>query len=106
MSERNRDEKEEKAEEKAEEKHHEKEEEKHREKSWEEKWRRDPVSAIVWAFILIWAGLVLLAANQKWLTALVEVPEGLEMLGVWPLIMLGAGGIVLLGAVGKAGSAY
>ncbi len=31
------------------------------EKSLEEKHRRDPLSAIVWAIILIWVGLVLLA---------------------------------------------
>jgi uncharacterized membrane protein len=41
----------------------EKELDKHQEKSAEEKWNRDPLAAIVWASILIWAGIVLLAAN-------------------------------------------
>jgi len=77
MSERPRDEKEEK-------------EEKSQEESWEEKWRRDPVSAALWAFILIWAGLVLIAVN-------------LNLFGVgweaWPFIFIGAGVIVLAGVV-------
>jgi hypothetical protein len=30
---------------------------------WDEKWRRDPVEAAMWALLLIWAGIVLLAAN-------------------------------------------
>ncbi len=77
MSERPRNEREEK-------------EEKGKEESWEEKWRRDPVSAALWAFILIWAGLVLIAVN-------------LNLFGIgweaWPIIFLGAGVIVLLGVV-------
>ncbi len=57
MSERKRDEKEEKKEEKD-------------EKSREEKWRRDPLSAAIWAGILIWAGLVCsLALLSSWLPA-------------------------------------
>jgi hypothetical protein len=54
MSEQRRDEKDEKEEEKRREKD---------EKSWEEKWRRDMISAITWALIFIWGGLVLLAGN-------------------------------------------
>jgi len=77
MSERRYDEKEEKQE---------KQEEKE-EKSWEEKWRRDPLSAAVWAGILIWAGLVWLAINLK----LLDVDA-------WSLIFLGAGLLVLLEA--------
>ena len=77
MSERPRDEKEEK-------------EEKGKEEGWEEKWRRDPLNAALWAIVLIWAGLVLIAIN-------------LDILGVgweaWPVIFLGAGVIVLLGVV-------
>lgn len=45
----------------------EKEEEKRREKdekSWEEKWRRDVISAITWALIFIWGGLVLFAETS------------------------------------------
>ena len=72
--------------EKEEEKHHEKDE-----KSQEEKWRRDPLSAIVWACILIWAGVVLLLGN---LDLLPRIP-GLPM-NDWSLIFLGAGVIILL----------
>lgn len=70
----------------------EKEEEKREEKSWEEKWRRDPLSAIVWAAILVWAGLVLLASN-------LELVAGLEWFDAWGLIFVGAGLIVLLEVV-------
>jgi len=77
MSERPRNEKEEK-------------DEKGKEEGWEEKWRRDPLNAALWAIILIWAGLVLIAIN-------------LNILGggwkAWPVIFLGAGVIVLLGVV-------
>ncbi|MFQ6102528.1 MAG: hypothetical protein ACE5OS_15050, partial [Anaerolineae bacterium] len=77
MSERPRNEKEEK-------------EEKGKEESWEEKWRRDPLNAALWAIVLIWAGLVLIAIN-------------LDIFGTgwdaWPVIFLGAGVIVLLGVV-------
>jgi hypothetical protein len=66
----------------------EKEEEKH-EKSWEEKWIRDPLSSAVWAIIIIWAGLVLLAINLEMLARF----EGVEG---WELFFLGAGLILLL----------
>jgi len=68
-----------------EEKHGEKEE-----KNWEEKWRRDPLSGIVWAGILIWAGLVLLVDNLGFLARL-------ERLDAWAVIFIGAGLIVLWG---------
>ncbi len=67
-----------------EEKHEEKEE-----KNWEEKWRRDPLSGIVWAGILIWAGLVLLADNLRLLVRF-------ERLETWAIILIGAGVILLL----------
>jgi len=77
MSERPRDEKEEK-------------DEKGREESWDEKWRRDPLTAVGWALLLIWAGLVLIADN-------------LDLFGTrwdaWPVIFIGAGVIVLLGVL-------
>jgi hypothetical protein len=77
MSERPRDEKEEK-------------DEKGREESWDEKWRRDPLTAAGWALVLIWAGLVLIAVN-------------LNLFGIgwdaWPIIFIGAGVIVLLGVL-------
>jgi hypothetical protein len=77
MSERPRNEKEEK-------------DEKGREESWDEKWRRDPLNAALWAIVLIWAGLVLIAIN-------------LDIFGTrwdaWPVIFVGAGVIVLLGVL-------
>jgi uncharacterized membrane protein len=66
----------------------EKEEEKH-EKSWEEKWRRDPLSAAVWALILIWLGLALLADN-------VGLFDALEQVNGWTISFVGAGVILLL----------
>ncbi len=66
----------------------EKEEEK-QEKSWDEKWRRDPINAAVWAIILIWAGLVLLAGNLQ-LFDLVSIVDG------WDFFFVGAGVILLL----------
>lgn len=75
----------------------EKEEEKHRqeqekqEKNWDEKWRRDPLSAVVWAGILIWAGLVLLAEN-------LGLFMRFERLEAWALIFVGAGVMFLLEA--------
>ena len=79
-------EKEEKAREKEEEKQYEKSEE---EKSWDEKWRRDPVAALGWALIFIWAGAVLLLANMDYLAQF-------EQADPWDFILVGAGGIVLL----------
>jgi len=75
----------EKAEEKEEEKKHEKGPE---EKNWDEKWRRDPLGSLIWALILIWAGVALLLSNM----GLVSVP-GLE---VWELIFIGAGVLILI----------
>lgn len=98
MSERRMDEKEEKAEEKEVEKRDEKREE----KSVEEKYRRDPVGTTVWALILIWAGLVFLADNLGWLSALrtQNISPGTNIpfmgLGAWSLVLTGAGVILLL----------
>ena len=61
--------------------------------SWDEKWRRDPVEAIVWAMILIWAGLVWLADSAGWLGFLGERVEA------WAFGFIGAGLIVLLGVL-------
>ena len=41
----------------------EKEVAKHEEKSYQEKYQRDPVGAISWALLLIWAGVLLLLYN-------------------------------------------
>jgi hypothetical protein len=66
----------------------EKEEEKH-EKNWEEKWRRDPINAAVWALIVIWGGVVLLAANM----GLFDRFEGIDG---WEVFFAGAGLLLLL----------
>lgn len=96
------------ADEKQEEKFNEKEMEKREEKSaeeksWEEKWQRDPVGSVVWALILIWAGLVLLADNLGYLDQLriqdLDTPRFIMIagMGAWSLILMGAGAIVGLG---------
>ncbi len=78
MSERGRNEKEEK------------EEKGGRSESWDEKWRRDPVEAAVWALILIWAGIVWLAANTGFLDGVFG-----EQVEPWSVGFVGAGLIVL-----------
>ncbi len=75
------------------EKDREKQEKARGEKNWDEKWRRDPLNAAVWAFILIWLGLTLLADN---LGLLKNIPYFQEW---WRLFFLGAGGILLLEAL-------
>jgi hypothetical protein len=59
------------------------------EKGRGEKWRNDPLGAVIWALILIWAGLVFLAQNLGWLTRF-------ELDNVWGLVFIGAGLIVWL----------
>jgi hypothetical protein len=85
--------------EKFDEKELEKQDEKQEEKSasWDEKWRRDPLSAIVWACILIWAGIVLLMETTNILSNLRD-SLNLEKLEAWPVILLGAG-VIILGEV-------
>lgn len=85
------------------EKFDEKEMEKKEEKAPEEKWRRDPLSSIVWACILIWAGLVFLASNLGWLDAIISESEEItgvsaidNVLSAWSLVLAGAGVIILL----------
>lgn len=92
MSEREYYGKEEEKQEEKEEKEDEKQEKE--EKTWEEKWRRDPLSAVVWAAILIWAGVALLAQNMGLLARF-------EWVDAWGLILVGAGAIVLLEVVAR-----
>ena len=66
--------------------------EKGRDDSWDEKWRRDPVEAAVWAFVLIWAGIVWLLSNPGTLESIFG-----EKVEWWAVGFLGAGLIVLLG---------
>jgi hypothetical protein len=61
------------------------------EMTWDEKWRRDPLTAAVWAIILVWAGLVLLADNLGTFARL-------EWFNAWGFIFTGAGLIVMLEA--------
>ena len=74
--------------EKSEEKQHEKVDE----KRYEEKARRDPLSSMIWAGILIWVGVALLANN---LGLLNNVPF-LSQFEPWSLAFAGAGVIILL----------
>ena len=91
--------------EKSKEKEREKHSEKADEKSPEEKWQRDPLSAVVWALILIWAGLVFLADNLGILDSIQTsggIIPGVDIevdLGPWAIILTGAGVIVLLEAL-------
>jgi Na+/melibiose symporter-like transporter len=62
------------------------------EKGRGEKWSNDPLGAIIWALILIWAGLVFLAENLGWLTQF-------ELVSSWGLILVGAGLLVFLEVV-------
>jgi hypothetical protein len=81
---------------------HEKELEKREEKTVEEKWRRDPLGAVIWAAILIWAGLVFLAENMGWLEnirlKLSDRVPNIDFIHMetWTIVVLGAGVIVLI----------
>ena len=69
----------------------------------EEKYSHDPLGTMVWAVILIWAGLVFLADNLGWLEGITMggwaswLPEGIPFVrpNVWSLILTGAGVIIL-----------
>ncbi|MGE5140630.1 MAG: hypothetical protein ACM3JD_14275 [Rudaea sp.] len=65
------------------------------EKQWDEKYRRDPLGAVIWPIILIWAGLVFLASNLGFLSFLAggNNPWGID---VWSLVFLGVGVILFL----------
>jgi hypothetical protein len=65
--------------------------------------KNDLLSAIVWAFILIWAGIVFLAGNLGWLETIVGKFRDLtgfpffdKFLSVWPLVLAGMGAILLI----------
>lgn len=82
---------------------------KQEEKSVEEKWERDPLGALVWALILIWAGVVLLAGNLGAFDLMSEFAERLPFGGAdlpfeieffpveaWSVFWLGCAVILLL----------
>lgn len=73
------------------------------EKSYEEKYRRDPLGSIVWAMILIWVGIVLLAKNLGYLERLgirlefADLPFDIPFVGdSWSLIFLGIAVILVI----------
>jgi len=79
---------------------------KHDEKTEE----HDLLSSVAWALILIWAGLVFLASNTGWFANMgwsvdtrwiFHSMRDLRNFGVWNLIALGAGGILLLEACAR-----
>ncbi len=83
----------EKQDEKEEEKRHEKGANTRGEKSWEEKWRRDPINALSWAAVFIWAGLGLIAETTGW------GPDTFSWWNTWAVILAGAGAIFILTAL-------
>jgi hypothetical protein len=88
--------------EKFDEKDREKKEEKSpQEKSWDEKWRRDPLSAIIWAAILIWAGLALIANNAGMIDDIIRSTgiDALANLDVWNVILLGVAVLIVVEAI-------
>jgi len=69
-----------------------------------EEHRKDPLEAITWGLILVWAGIVFLAANLGWLDQIQLSSLGIEGftlsdISTWPLIFLGAGLLVFLEAI-------
>jgi hypothetical protein len=93
------DEKQEKFDEKEMQKHDEKSAD---EKNYEEKYRRDPLGTLIWAVILIWAGLVMLAGNLGFLDRLnirfsdSNFPFEFPFANTWGLFFVGAGLILLI----------
>jgi hypothetical protein len=79
----------------------EKELDKREEKTMEEKWHRDPLGSMIWALILIWAGLVWLGWNFGVLERYAFLNRFLSNTGdiqppIWALIFLGAGVLILI----------
>lgn len=70
--------------------------EKEHEKIWDEKVRRDPLSSIIWAGILIWAGIVLLMDNLGLIAGFTIAGNRLD---AWSVAFAGAGVIVLIEVV-------
>jgi hypothetical protein len=96
-------EKDEKFDEKEMQKHDEKsaEEKSADEKTYEEKYRRDPLGTLIWAVILIWAGVVWLANNFGLLEGIrmrfANLPFDLPFrTEVWTIFFIGAGVILLI----------
>jgi len=70
------------------------------EKGWHEKYHFDPLGGIIWALILIWAGVVFLADNLGYLDQWLRTDSGLaaffsKLGGTWQIVLLGAAAILL-----------
>lgn len=68
------------------------------------KHHEDTLGSLTWALILIWAGLVFLAANLGWLDAIRRtqvLPEGMTFinLSTWSVIFAGAGALIFIEAL-------
>ncbi len=70
----------------------------------------DLLSTLAWAFILMWAGLVFLASNLGWFERLglmidtrwiFESLEDWSSFGVWNMIALGTGVIILIETIAR-----
>lgn len=92
----------------SEEKNYEEKDEKEMMKHDEKVEQNDKLSSIVWAFILMWAGFVFLAANMGWFamcgfnvdtTWIFSSFSNWQSFGVWNLVALGAGGIILIESI-------
>ena len=92
----------------SEERNYDEKEEKEVNKHDEKVEERDMLSSIVWALILIWAGLVFLASNLGWFEMMnlsvdtdwvFRSVQDFSNFGVWNLVALGAGAIVLVEAL-------
>jgi len=76
------------------------EEKSYDEKSYDEKYRRDPLGTVIWAAILIWAGIAFLLDNfhywDGWQSYLSRLP-GLSALRLeaWSMVLLGAAFILI-----------
>jgi hypothetical protein len=79
--------------EKEEEKRGEKDEKNRGEKQRDEKWRRDPISAAMWAAVLIWVGLSLLAESTN------VGPNNFTWWNTGAVIATGIGAIFVVAAI-------
>lgn len=70
----------------------EKEEEKNR--GWSEKWQRDRINAVIWASVLIWAALVILAEATGFAN-----DHFADWWAGWSIFFVGFGSIILLGTL-------
>lgn len=66
--------------------------------------RSDHLDSIIWALILIWAGLVFMASNIGWLDSIrtnLTLPGGISIseVSTWPVIFLGAGALIFIEAL-------